>query len=116
MDDLSSRLGLPVRQSSKTLESQAAGREKRRSKTNEIAATKYQSRLQSALEKNDKSLAGYGAGIMDAGDTSTGGVRIGPGTTIEKTPANDDDCKELDFVAVIHGPLFLYWPCERGRQ
>ena len=26
--------------------------------------------------------------------------------SIEKTPANNDDCKELDFVVVIHGPLF----------
>ena len=94
--DICQRLNLPIKDNSNPLARQSEARTYHKRRSDMIAAVKFDTRLKEALQK--KHDAGYAAGAMDAGDTSTGAMVI---------PDNSEEVSlfsNLDFVVVVHGP------------
>ena len=89
---------------------ETAGRVKRRRESKETAAVKYDSRLKAAFEKKDSLVIGYEAGILDAGDTSTGRIMIQcpvPGPVQVSGEGSSISDHYMDFVVVLYRQYYI---------
>ena len=97
IDVICERLKIPTKDHANPLSRQAESRGYFKRRSDQMAATKFDTRLKEALQK--KQDAGYAAGILDAGDTNTGAMALP-----DETEVPSSTFCNFDFVVVVHGP------------